>query len=1074
MASQIVIKKTYFDNIKVAIDAMNKFFSSNFKTKAFPVVNNDFQLDRIIARTLSWLNNVEPSWVDDPNQAAKTLQGLKELLDGEGSVQGIQEGTDPNLDPGTQGVSDDRWTMLMNGDNQSAKDHYHAFAGFKVLQFITDHFDQFEELLNGIYSFELFTKPSQFRDAITLFTSPIPMTELDEIVKAPGDYKLFDAADYVNSIFENDQIKLPEDMVADTEINRFRSFTDLDGVEIVIDETVQEAAEVDYFTDTKPSHIKYDSKARKWKISKQFEKEIDSLISDLRKCDATEDLVEMFSSKKRNVDIFTSSVIPAILCRVFNNVKKYPFDTYDVDQCGAYTKSYRSIIDKNAGAKRFANYDLFSTFKVDKEGTIQFLEDFLKLNLVNNPSTAISNNTLLTLFNIFDSRIYLDILYNLIPEEARDGDSDIPDKDGFVKQIRSRINKNSKNANPYQKSKKSDNTIETTEEVTESVYDTLKELGDLTISEMQYCEAFAEAVYDDINTIGDSLYNKGVSSIMIDRYIGESHNLFQEGFFDRFKKPEKTIDDIISDFEKEFGKVHESLVEFYKTTDDPWKQYTGSRYGGKHPGVVNQMYKAKDVFCRLTGWTLKETGMILIADFIDDKAIFGDEEEGYTSIDMCPGIYVDNTSGTVYFSRNSECSADEIKGDRIQLAKNISEFIQKLKPKTVQEASAAEMGDIPTYMKDRINLSDGDPEKEPVTVTDVQLPPDIPTNDIDDLADSINTRLDAEGDSLGDFLGAGYKGDVKPPQQGGHGTVIYNITNNNYHNSHNTTTTTTNDLSSNKQTTTSNDLSSGKTTTNTSTNSNVSNDLSSNKQTTNSQRTHTSTNNYDNTSTPTDTKESPNTFSNGRSVQEVFALLDSEEPLFVEADAGKPPKGDVLTTAMDVDRETLSLQQKAKRGVQKVVNTGRAIAKPVTRTRSWLTKMVNSVIKRDEDKVKADIVENKSYRNGLYKVCRIALKTGKFALFSAVSPWLGAAYLGKQVLDVADRQRLRKEVNSEIATEIQIIDEKIDHLKSAGRYGESNPETQKEIYQLMRMRQKLVDMSSDAHKQKLASRRSVY
>ena len=69
---QIVINKRYFDNIKIAIDAMNNFFASGFKTKSFPVVNNDFQLDRILSRTLSWLNNIEPSWVDDPNKAVET------------------------------------------------------------------------------------------------------------------------------------------------------------------------------------------------------------------------------------------------------------------------------------------------------------------------------------------------------------------------------------------------------------------------------------------------------------------------------------------------------------------------------------------------------------------------------------------------------------------------------------------------------------------------------------------------------------------------------------------------------------------------------------------------------------------------------------------------------------------------------------------------------------------------------------------------------------------------------------------------------------------------------------------
>lgn len=895
MARQIVIKKTYFENIKVAIDAMNKFFSSNFKTKAFPVVNSDFQLDRIVARTISWLNNIEPSWIDDPNKAVAVLDELKKY---------VAENKPEQDSDGAEGG----WSKIMDSGNSALVDQFHAFIGFKVLQFIADNFEKFEELLNGIYSFDLFCSPSKYRESIELFTSSIPMQEISDF-ELPGEYKLFDAADYVNSIFENDQIKLPEDMVADTEINRFKSYTDLQDVELVVDEAVQEAAEIDYFEDAKPDHIKYDSKSGKWKISKQFEARVDRLLQGIKSCDTTEDLQKCFSDVKASEpEALSQVVMPYIYAKVFTNPKKWDGDLSGVESFENYTKSYESIVSQNGGAKRFQNYDVFSTFKTDKEGTIQFLEDFLKLNLVNNPSAAISNNTLLTLFNIFDSRIYLDILYNMIPEEARDGDSDIPDKDGFVKQIRSRINKNSKSANPYQKEKKVDDTVQTSDQVSESVYQTMKELGDMSIADMSYCEQFAGAVYDEISTLGDALYNKGVSPIMIDRYIGESHDLFYE-------------------------------------TD------------------------------------VKEP---------------------------------------------------------------------------VQEQ---ETGDIPDYMKNRIKVSDEAGDKPPVTVTDVELPPDVPTNDIDDLADSINARMDGDADSLGDMFGAGYKGPVK--SNGGQGQVVYNITNNHYHNSNNTTTTTNN--------TTTNDLSSGKqTTTNIS---NVNNDLSSNKRTVNPTK-RKSTNNYDNTSQSTDTKDSPDTFSNGKTVQEVFALLESEEPLFVEADAGEPPKGDLLTTAMDADRETLSLQQKAKHGVQKVVNTGRAIVKPVARTKQWLTKMIDSLIKRDEDRVKAEIVENPSYRSAIYKAARIALKAGLFSVCWAVTPWLGVAYAGTQGLKLADRQRLQKEVQSEIATEIQIVDSKIEHLKSQAWHGD--PSKQKEMYQLMRIRQKLVDMSGDSHRQTVKSRHSVY
>ena len=920
---QIIINKSYFDNIKVAIDAMNNFFASGFKTKAFPVINNDFQLDRILSRTLSWLNNIEPSWVDDPNKAIETLNTLKENVSNQATTQeAVEEAPADPTNP---------WVKIISGEDKTASDMFHAFIGFKVLQYITNNFDKYEQLLNGVYSFELFTKPSAYRDAITTFTSPIPMPELDAIAKLPGEYKLFDASDYVNSIFENDQIKLPEEMNSDTEIQRFQSFGDLQDCEIVINDSVQEAADVNYFT-SEVENIKYSN--GKWKISKGFESQINTLLTNLRKCETTEDLVTTFQSIKLKPEMFANTVAPAILVRVLSNPKKYPSSTEGM--FSNYTRSYTSIVKKNAGAVRFERIDLFSTFKTDKEGTIQFLEDFLKLNLVNDERVVISNNTLLTVFNIFDSHIYFTILYNMLSDKEKEKDSSL---DGFIKRIRSRINQNSRSANPYQKKKEVKQTIEGSDQVTEYALETMKELGDLSIADMQYCEQFAGAVYDDIDTIGDVLYNKGVSAVMIDHYIGESYSLFMN--------ETNTIQEAA-----ENGEIPNYLKE--------------------RVGISDELPKKPE----------KQKSRI---------------------------------------SNNIEDDDDDI--------------------------------EVPEYMKNRMD-SAGDID---LSVTEINLPPDVPSNNVEDLADSIYARLNTKADSLGDMLGADYKGNIKPGSQGGPGTVIYNITNN-YSNSHNTTTT--NDLSSNKRT-------------NTSTITTNNNDLSSNKRTNTGGRIKPS-NNYDNTRPSSNSKES-DTFSTGKSVQEVFALLDSKEPLFVESDAGKPPKGDMLTTAMDVDRASLPVQQKVKHGVQKVMNTGRAIKKPITRTKQWLRNMTDSLIKRDEDRVKADLVNNPSYRSALYKAARLALKTGKFALFSAISPWLGAGYLGMQGLKLADRDRLRKEANQEILTEIQILDEKIDHLKSGGRWGEKqSEEDRQELYKLMRMRQKLLDMSTAARRQKVASSRSVY
>jgi len=928
---QIVINKRYFDNIKVAIDSMNNFFASGFKTKSFPVVDNDFELDRIMARTLSWLNNVEPSWIEDPNKAVETLNTLKRLVTEKAATptpvtpdEGVKEAVEEE-----PGDATNPWVQIISGDDKSASDMFHAFIGFKVLQYITNNFDKYESLMNGIYSFELFTKPSGYREAITTFTSPIPMPELESIAKLPGEYKLFDAADYINSVFDNDQIKLPEEMEPDTEIQRFQSFGDLENCTIVINENVQEAAKIDYFT-TAVEGIRY-SKG-KWHVSKQFTASIDDMLHRLRACDDTDDLAALFKTATINPGAFRDAVVPAILVRVFVNPDKVA--ETDKAEFKDYTKSYTSIMRQNEGAKRFGRIDLFSTFKTDKEGTIQFLEDFFKLNLANNENAIISNNTLLTTFNIFDSHIYFTILYHVMDEKKKEAET----LDGFIKRIRGRINQNSHAVNPYQKKKETKTSIEGSSQVAEYALQIMKELGDLSISDMRYCESFHDALDADIETIGDTLYNMGSSAITIAKWLTtESYSLVQEaaenGEMPRYIQARLGLSD-------ERKKVEEEPKQQQK------KRSTASAY----------------------------------ADDNDDD--------------------------------------DDI--------------------------------EVPEYMRNRMDATG---EIDPM-ITDIQLPPDIPANKPEDLAASIDARLDVNAKSLGDMLGADYKGEVKPASQAGPGTVVYNITNN-YTNSHNTTTN--NDLSNRSKT------------------SNVTNhnDLSSHQQT-NPTSNNTPTNNKDNTRPSSNSKDS-NTFSTGRSIQEVFALLNSEEPLFVESVSGNPPKGDMLTTAMDVDRATLPAQQTLKRGVQKVMNTGKAIRKPIRRTKDWLRTTVDSFIKRDEDRVKADLVENPSYRSALYKVSRLAIKTGKFALFYSIAPWLGVLDLGVEGAKLLDRDRLRKEANREIATEIQIIDEKIEYLKSGSRWGERQSEADRqELYKLMRMRQKLVDMSSAAHKQRFANPKSAY
>ena len=882
ISKKIIIKKEYFDNIKTTIDSINSFFSSNFKDKSFPIVDSDFQLDSTLLGIVSWLNNVEPVWISDPSRVDSVIEAINKTAE---DMEG-----------------DDIYSQLVNENNTVVLDHINAFVGYKVLQYIADYFTEFNKFINGIYTFELYTKPSKYKDVITLFSKPIPISEIENVM-GNAEYRLFDRQKYVTGVFSNNQIKLPDTLKQDAEINRLENNDDLD-IEIVVDESVQEAAEVNFFEETKPEHLKYDEKKNKWIVSKQFEKAISKLVTTLRKCDTTEDLKAILDKKGEvpEPDTFTSVVIPFILARTYSNPNKYMNENYDKEAMKKYTDSYDSITNKNNGAKRFAKYDIFSTFKTDKEGTIKFIEDFLKLNLVNDESAYISNNTLLTLFNIFDSRIYLDIMYNMLPDKVKK--SKYPTEDGFVKLVRARINKNSRSANVYKPDTKvkSGNDVQTSEEIQEYVTDSLKEFGDMSIADMMYCEHYQSLIHDEIKCLGDTMYNKGLSQIQVDNYIGESYDIF-------------------------------------------------------------------------------------------------DKEDG---------------------------------------------FIQE-----------QEMGDIPDYMRNRIKLSDETGNNPEVTTTDVQLPPDVPANPVDDLVTSIDAKLSAGG-GLEDMLGSGYNDN--PNKNHHEGKVVYNITNN-YNNSFNRN-------SNNTNTTTQNDLSTGKTTTTTNTNTN-----SHNKRYT----THKNPNNYNNSTDSSDTKDSMNmisqteyaTFSTGNSIHDVFTFLESEEPLS-DGNDSKPPKGDLLTHAMDRDREKLSKHQERKKTTQKIINTGRAVVKPIARTKKWLTDLVDSLIKRDEDKVKADIIEKPGFRTALFKAGRLALKLGLTGVAFTINGYVGMAYLALQGAKIADRERLKKEVQEEFAAELEILNDKI-RLADA----DDTPQSRKDKWQMMRLRSKMEHIVAGTPRSRIRTRNDI-
>jgi len=876
---QIIIKQNYFDNIKTAVNGINQFFETEFKTKNFPV--DIVELDWSIANIIELLNDLDPAYVSDNKKLDSTLDMISDTLNDAGSIS-------------TQQIL----------ANRPVRNALQSIVSYSALVDISNNFDAFNKFVNGIYTFDLFMKPSQYRNEIMKFCANLILPE--EIEDIDLETSIFDVDMYVTNLFNNPDITFPPTMNVDSEIERILAFKDVQNTEVVIDDKPEEetqsvqSSEIPTETtntETNPTPVEpqtppvtneayYDESSKptatfpcenvryssKYQVSSQYKSEVDTIISNLKKCNDVSDVKDYMDHFRMPdaIDIpFPYIIVKALSHRL------------DEEEFNTLRLEYDNVFKKKASLKstsRISNYSLYDTFKIDKDATINFLEDYFRLNLVNNPNAVISNKILLSLFNIFDSRVYLLSMYNVHHFDENGNE--------FVANIRKRINDNSKNVNTYQKStdKKVPNLSKDTETVEESIVYRLKDYGNITLEEINVCEGFKQLIHDEIELIDNLAYNNGMSKNDIDNFITEESYAVME---------------------------------------------------------ASEMFRNRP----------------------------------------------------------------------------------------------AARGDIPAYMLSRIDMSDDEPDKikEPKTV---DIPDPIfeePQNSVDELADSVTEKMGMDG-SLPDLIGSGF--DEKRVTSDG--KIVYNITYNNSFNksdSHNTS----NDLSTNKSISKSN----------------------SNNTTTNTQP----KNNNDNSNNSLDSKEfeehvtfyGDRKFSNGLTVAEMFMLFESEEPLSMEAvtiDAGKPPTADSLTKAMDKDRESLAKTQEVKKKVQKFGNTIRAKAKPISRVKQWLTNVVNSLIERDETRVKEEIIENPSYRSSLYKALRLAVKFGLTGLAFTVSSYLGTAVVALELAKFGDKQRLRREVQDEMVTELKVLDEKMEYAKKKNN--------QQELYRLMRIRGRLQGIAADA------------
>lgn len=1074
MENNIIINQRYFNNIKIGIDALNTFFDSYYHTKNFPNISEDSDLDEGLRHTLVAISSIDSRWVDNSEVADEAVDKINDARSE--YVKYIEANEGGSF-----------FDFCASKNDEALSDLGNEYLSFKALTYVSDNIEDFNKLMNALYSFDLFLHPSAYKNEIEKFSQNVPVNECEDMM-ANTEFKVFDPVRYVQGIFENDDITLPDSFDMKAEEERFLACQDRPDVKVSVNEAIQEAAEINYFTNTKPKHIKYEG--GKWVISQQFEKTVNDLVAALRKCNDSDDLKTFFENEgKKYAKDLSDTVAPFIL--VQGMIKKGK----EIGGFTKYSDSYKSIISKNKGAKRFENYDIFTTFKADKKGTIRFIEDFLKLKLANDGKARITNNTVLTLFNIFDSRIYFDILFNFIPEKDRKEKG--MDEDSFVRQKRSGLNKNSRSMNAYDDmdvDEEADNSETTSQEVKEYSYSLMRTFDDID-EEVVAMEAWHDMLREEIESVGDGLYAAQIPLSATNEYIGESFDIVneyntsvimeaasEEGaavksvlgcllgtgsvetmasttvspltlmlFIDACGVKTSTCQDMVSSINKksrgknikaeilrDINSIIRALAKDADEVDDYIIRDLKKRSNALKE-TVSFALKRKDTFndtekeflidlhhaaTKLTNVSIDDTAK-------NDKLIRSLFKACENVIKMIAKVSDEDINACIS-TNEVEPDTENVEGDVIEQDTTDGEESDPStdEPAATQESALVqevEQGAIPKYMDTRIKLSDN-AGKQPATVEDVEAPSDAgdtPSNPIDDLADSIDEKLNAGGDDLKDMLGKEAKKEGK--------NIVVNVTNNySYNNSFNKS---------------SNDLSTGKTINN----DNSVKDQSVKDQSVKAVKDNGGSNNKYNSTDSSDTKESKKVqeFTTGYSVDDVFAFLESEEPLLEASDA-KPPKEDSLTKAMDRDRKKLPKQQAAKKAADKTVSTAKAVAKPVVRTKQWLLGIVNSLVEKREENVKADIIQKPGYRTGLFKAARIALKAGLIGVAFTINVYVGGAYLLLLGSNAYDKHRIKKEVEREFATEIEILNDKI---KLAER--DDTPEARKAKWQMMRLRSKM-------------------
>ena len=78
---EIKVRQQFFDDFMKCVEALNQFFQSGFKTKNFPMIEDEDDVEPTILNILKWMDLINPTWIDNTEQVEDAVEKINKTFE---------------------------------------------------------------------------------------------------------------------------------------------------------------------------------------------------------------------------------------------------------------------------------------------------------------------------------------------------------------------------------------------------------------------------------------------------------------------------------------------------------------------------------------------------------------------------------------------------------------------------------------------------------------------------------------------------------------------------------------------------------------------------------------------------------------------------------------------------------------------------------------------------------------------------------------------------------------------------------------------------------------------------------